>query len=112
MHKVLWQEEQLKEMHEHQQQLSQDQQLRKQEKSCHSAMKGTWCIVCKQLKQHKEVHGNCSVPQKCEADPKLGNWVKVQRQSEKTMSSDKKQLLINVDFVWCLVKKSKHELWD
>lgn len=39
-----------------------------------------WEARFEQLKQYQVEHGDCNVPQKYTDNPKLGAWVKVQRE--------------------------------
>ena len=53
------------------------------------------------LKSYKEQNGDCLVPTKFKIDGYgLGHWVSSQRKAIDRMSSDKKQQLDDLDFIW------------
>jgi hypothetical protein len=53
------------------------------------------------LHQFKEAEGHCRVKFNCKLDDfKLGSWVLQQRNSSETMSSARKQRLVDLGFVW------------
>lgn len=39
-----------------------------------------WSVMFRQLRDYRILHGDCKVPFKCEANPKLGKWVDKQKQ--------------------------------
>jgi len=51
------------------------------------------------LECYKEVHGDCLVPRKYEADPKLGRWVSSQRKNKK-LRVDHRARLDSIGFDW------------
>jgi len=52
------------------------------------------------LKKFKLLNGNCMVPQIYKDDPKLGLWVKNQRQKKERISKEQRDLLDKIGFVW------------
>jgi hypothetical protein len=40
------------------------------------------------LKEYKRAHGDCNVPQRWAADPRLGRWVTTQRQGRRNLDRD------------------------
>ena len=57
-----------------------------------------WEIMYERLLTYKEKHGTNRVPRGYKADPKLGIWVKAQRQFCK--EKDRVDLLNDIGFVW------------
>ena len=62
----------------------------------------SWDERLKELKQYKQVNGNCNVPQHYKANPQLANWVTNHRQFYKkgNLSSDQIKLLERLGFSW------------
>lgn len=61
-----------------------------------------WMGMYGKLKEFKERNGHCKVPQKYPEDPKLSNWVSVQRRMEAggKLSADRRSKLLALGFVW------------
>jgi len=67
-----------------------------------------WLCVQLELKEFKEHHGNCNVPQKYKANPSLGRWVDNQKTQHKKLYEGKPthltieriQLLVGLGFQW------------
>jgi hypothetical protein len=61
----------------------------------------SWNEIFEKLKAHKEQHGNCAVPQRFKADPRLSNWVGQQRRAYKSeaLCVDRKGQLESSGFV-------------
>ena len=64
-----------------------------------------WDERFKQLKEYKEKHGHCLVPEGYKANPQLGNWVKNQRvayrkQSGRKITEEQIKSLEDIGFVW------------
>jgi hypothetical protein len=63
---------------------------------------------------YKREHGNCNVPQKYEADEKLGRWVDNQRNQLKNYDGDDETKLERInrlnslDFEWGTKKKTNN----
>ena len=64
----------------------------------------SWDERFEELKQYKEKHGNCKVPQKY---PELGKWVSNQRQLYKKgkLLPDQIKVLNGIGFEWVVVSK-------
>mmetsp|Transcript_19236 Transcript_19236/g.39210 ORF Transcript_19236/g.39210 Transcript_19236/m.39210 type:complete len:106 (-) Transcript_19236:256-573(-) len=68
----------------------------------------TWMERFLELKEFKEHHGNCNVPQKYKANPSLGRWVDNQKTQHKKLYEGKPthltieriQLLVGLGFQW------------
>ena len=62
------------------------------------------------LKEFKEAHGDCNVPQPYKGNPKLGWWVREQRQLRKEGKLDPKRewRLTKLGFVW----STRVEAWE
>ena len=62
------------------------------------------------LKEYKEEHGDCLVPQKYAEDPKLGQWVAAQRAlstvDEKT-KQERRDKLNSIGFVWSVRERGR-----
>ena len=72
-----------------------------------------WQLRYNELKEYNEIHGNCEVPQKYNANPALGKWVSQQRvmykkamkNGERKIPTDSKkyqmiQALDEIGFIW------------
>jgi uncharacterized protein (DUF2384 family) len=61
-----------------------------------------WDAMLGELRGFKDEHSDCNVPVRWEKNPKLGEWVDVQRQFEKTgrLSPLRKARLDDAGFVW------------
>lgn len=59
-----------------------------------------WLDSYDRLKRFKSETGHCMVPQSYEDDPKLGLWVKNQRQKKGIISEEQRDLLNEIGFVW------------
>ncbi|KAL3802882.1 hypothetical protein ACHAWO_010381 [Cyclotella atomus] len=74
----------------------------------------SWDEQYEQLKVYKREHGNCNVPQKYEADEKLGRWVDNQRNQLKNYDGDDETKLERInrlnslDFEWGTKKKTNN----
>jgi len=66
----------------------------------------TWNVMYERLSAYKQKHGNVRVPTRYEADPRLGRWVKVQRQDCK--EKNRIDLLNIIGFDWQL---KKPDIW-
>jgi len=68
-----------------------------------------WDERFEQLKEYKQVNGNCNVSTYDEDNPKLGNWVDRQRQlyRKNKLSPDRFELLHTIGFEWQLSRGSK-----
>lgn len=68
----------------------------------------TWNQKFHELKAYKATYGNCTVPQRYQANPQLGTWVHTQRRQHKlmiegkksSMSKEKVAALDSVGFDW------------
>mmetsp|Transcript_5678 Transcript_5678/g.7440 ORF Transcript_5678/g.7440 Transcript_5678/m.7440 type:complete len:229 (-) Transcript_5678:8-694(-) len=60
----------------------------------------TWEEMFLKLKNYKQSTGHCLVPQRYWNDPKLGNWVRLQRVRKERLSPDRIQKLNEIGFVW------------
>ena len=62
-----------------------------------------WNAMFERLKEYKEEHGDCLMPQKYAEDPKLGTWVATQRKvstvDDKT-KQERRDKLNSIGFVW------------
>jgi len=61
-----------------------------------------WDDMYQRLVKYKQRKGNCLVPRRYAADPKLGSWVYTQRGCflQKSLSEERIQRLEQIDFVW------------
>ena len=83
-----------------------------------------WDEMFEELKLFKEKHGHADVSRRRYADnPKLGNWVRTQRQSYRNYKAGNKQKsdgiceeriikLESIDFKWVSEAASKQQTWD
>mmetsp|Transcript_28004 Transcript_28004/g.42124 ORF Transcript_28004/g.42124 Transcript_28004/m.42124 type:complete len:431 (-) Transcript_28004:1341-2633(-) len=77
----------------------------------------TWMDRFKELKEYKEKHGDCNVPQKYGDNPSLGRWVDNQKTQHKKLYDGKTthltieriQLLAGIGFDFRPVKKDKEK---
>jgi hypothetical protein len=62
---------------------------------------------------HKKLHKNTMVPRQYNEEPKLGTWVKTQRQNCKNDSllPNRVDLLKSIGFEWYAAKEKSDELW-
>lgn len=67
-----------------------------------SVRNARWMGMFGKLKEFKQQNGHCKVPQKYPVDPKLSNWVSVQRRMEAAgkLSAERKSKLRSIGFVW------------
>lgn len=63
-----------------------------------SAEDQKWMEMYSRLVAYKEKHGTTGVPQNSKTNPKLGRWVKTQRQ--RCINQDRKELLDAIGFEW------------
>lgn len=75
-----------------------------------SNQKVKWDAMFDQLKEYKEKHGDCLVPQRYQENPKLGRWVNKQRENRERLPQDRKELLESIGFVWSVVKREPWEV--
>ena len=70
------------------------------EKQEHSV--GRWDERFKQLKEYRQVKGDCNVPYQCDGNPQLGHWVHNQRTAYKKgkLSPEQIKSLEGIGFVW------------
>ncbi len=63
---------------------------------------GRWLEMHGRLRKFRQEHGHCRVPQKWAQDPKLSNWVCVQRRmnASNKLSRERKSKLDVLGFVW------------
>jgi hypothetical protein len=62
-----------------------------------------WNVMFERLKEYKEEHGNCLVPQRYEDDPQLGKWVSMQRTIsilDDKAKQERIDKLNSIGFVW------------
>jgi len=77
-----------------------------------------WYERFRELREYKDQHGNCMVPQKYEPNPSLGIWVNKQRMEYKllqdgeksSMTSERLSALQSIGFVWA--KRKGQATWD
>jgi len=77
-----------------------------------------WYDRFEDLKQYKEEHGDCMVPQKYPQNPSLGTWVNKQRMEYKllldghksSMTEERLQALASIGFTWA--KRKGQVTWD
>lgn len=72
-----------------------------------SRPKHSWQNMYKSLLDYRNLYGNCLVPWKYPADPKLGRWVDHQRRLGICLTVERKKLLDKIGFVWKI-----NESWD
>ncbi|KAL7469754.1 hypothetical protein ACHAXS_010003 [Conticribra weissflogii] len=68
----------------------------------------SWEIRFEQLKEYKRLFGDCAVPQRYSANPKLATWVRTQRRMYKLMNAGEKTCMTpgrlhklnSIGFVW------------
>ena len=64
-------------------------------------LEAAWEEGFNKLLQFKETEGHCRVPQHYKSEGfKLGRWASIQRQNNDSMSTERKQRLDDLDFVW------------
>ena len=70
-----------------------------------------WEEMFRQLEEFQTEHGHCNVPSRYEKNPKLGTWVKKQRQAkaEQKLVPERERWLEDLGFVW---SKSSDERWE
>jgi hypothetical protein len=59
-----------------------------------------WNEMYTKLKEYKEKHGDCSVPESYNEDTKLRNWVITQRKSNSKLSPEQRKALDDIGFDW------------
>jgi len=77
-----------------------------------------WYERFRELKEYRDIHGNCMVPQKYEPNPSLGIWVNKQRMEYKllqdgeksSMTPERLSALQSIGFVWA--KRKGQATWD
>jgi hypothetical protein len=76
-----------------------------------------WNMQHEQLVEFKRTNGHCLVPQKCEQDKSLGEWVNEQRtlHNNDKIQLDRKTILDDIGFAWkvdvALTLDQKDKLW-
>ena len=62
----------------------------------------SWEGRLEELKQYKQVKGDCNVPYQYDANPQLATWVKNQRKAHKKgkLSPEQIRSLEGIGFVW------------
>ena len=86
------------------------------EKTCHSR----WRDFFRQLCEYKAQFGNCIVPRKYAASPKLGQWVPYQRQCYRPhqegkptpMTEERIRELESIGFGWGTTKTDVASIWN
>ena len=66
------------------------------------------------LQEFKAVHGNTNVPQKYQADPKLGRWVDAQRKQHRLgiLKEERRQILEEIGFEWNYQENKFEQQWN
>jgi Helicase associated domain len=60
----------------------------------------SWYERLRELREYRQEHGHCRVPQKCSGQQKLANWVNKVRMNRASLSMTQEQVLDALDFVW------------
>jgi hypothetical protein len=71
-----------------------------------------WETHFAELESFKKGYGHCNVPKEWEENPALGNWVSTQRTQRSEMSSERRQRLNRLGFVWQLIPMSPRKTWE
>mmetsp|Transcript_18216 Transcript_18216/g.26076 ORF Transcript_18216/g.26076 Transcript_18216/m.26076 type:complete len:182 (+) Transcript_18216:161-706(+) len=79
-----------------------------------SVREDNWHEMLEDLKEYRDRHGDCLVPQRYAPNPALGHWVHAQRADKRMLSGEKPSNLIKerifllnkIGFVW-QIKKSR-----
>jgi len=73
-----------------------------------------WASMFRLLIEYKDQHVNTLVPASYKQNPKLGRWVKAQRNlhSKKQLSSHRVLRLESIGFVWCVKRLIVDANWD
>jgi hypothetical protein len=66
------------------------------------ALDAAWETGFTELRQYRDIHGNCNVPAVCKDNPKLGRWVHTQRvlKAAGKLSSERRARLEGLGLIW------------
>jgi len=85
---------------------------KKRRKAGRPAQDEAWNAMFMRLFRYKQENGDCLVPVRYKADPKLGAWVRNQRIRKHTFSEDRRRRLEVIGFEWSVKEKQQREIWD
>lgn len=63
-----------------------------------------WELMFQRLRDYRDIHGDCRVPQKWSKDPQLALWVQVQRRMyhQGKLRKDREEKLNSLNFIWSI----------